>query len=101
MRQISPSAFADVRPMRSRTLRVYSYTGCTAWNAGTGAGLYTAFDDLVIVALWRGARPAPARRQITFLRPDGRPKENFDLSIYLWDQNHSGVHEGAPRRRLR
>jgi hypothetical protein len=41
---------------------------------------------------------APARRHITLLYPDGRPKANLDLSvsIYLWDQNHCGVHEGLP-----
>lgn len=40
----------------------------------------------------------PAKRHVTFLYPDGRPKANFDLnvSIYLWDQNHCGVHEGLP-----
>lgn len=40
--------------------------------------------------------PAPARRHITLLYPDGRPKTNLDLnvSIYLWDQNHCGVNEG-------
>jgi hypothetical protein len=42
--------------------------------------------------------PAPARRHITLLYPDSRPKANFDLdvSIYLWDQNHCGFHEGLP-----
>jgi hypothetical protein len=42
--------------------------------------------------------PAPARRHITLLDPDGRPRTNLDLnvSIYLWDQNHCGVHEGLP-----
>jgi len=42
--------------------------------------------------------PAPARRRITFLDPNGRAKANLNvtLSIYLWDQNHCGVHEGLP-----
>jgi hypothetical protein len=42
--------------------------------------------------------PAPTRRHVTLLYPDGRPKRNLDLtiSIYLWNQNHCGVHEGLP-----
>ena len=42
--------------------------------------------------------PRLSRRHITLLNPDGRPKANLDLtvSIYLWDQNHCGFHEGLP-----
>jgi hypothetical protein len=42
--------------------------------------------------------PSPVRRRITLLDPAGQPKVNTDLdvSIYLWDQNHCGVHEGLP-----
>jgi len=42
--------------------------------------------------------PSPAKRHITLLYPDGRPKAGMDLtvSIYLWDQNHCGFHEGLP-----
>ena len=42
--------------------------------------------------------PAPARRHITLLYPDGRPKTNLDLSmsIYLWNFNHCGGHKGLP-----
>ena len=47
--------------------------------------------------------PALSRRRITLLDPTGRPKANSDLtvSIYLWDQNHCGVHEGLPLGKLR
>jgi hypothetical protein len=42
--------------------------------------------------------PALSRRQITLLQPDGSPRTNTDLavSIFLWNQNHCGVHEGLP-----
>ena len=42
--------------------------------------------------------PVPARRHLIFLDPNGRPKTDLDLavSIYLWNQNHCGVHEGLP-----
>ena len=42
--------------------------------------------------------PAPARRHVTLLYTDGRPKPNLDLtlSIYLYDENHCGFHEGLP-----
>lgn len=42
--------------------------------------------------------PSPTRRHITLLYPDGRPKANTDLtvSVYLWNQNHCGFHEGLP-----
>ena len=41
---------------------------------------------------------APVKRHVIVRYPDGRPKANFDLnvSVYLWDQNHCGVHEGLP-----
>jgi hypothetical protein len=42
--------------------------------------------------------PPLSRRRITLLDPTGRPNAITDLtvSIYLWDQNHCGVHEGLP-----
>jgi hypothetical protein len=42
--------------------------------------------------------PAPAARHITLLYPDGRSavNANITLSIYLWNGNHCGVHEGLP-----
>ena len=42
--------------------------------------------------------PQFSRRRITLLDPSGRPKANTDLtaSIYLWDQNHCGFHQGLP-----
>jgi hypothetical protein len=42
--------------------------------------------------------PQPTKRRITLLYPDGRPKANTNLtvSLYLWDQNHCGVHTGLP-----
>jgi hypothetical protein len=57
---------------------------------GSAKELPTGETQLVLLA--------PARRRITLLNPDGRPKTNLDLtvSIYLWDQNHCGVHEGLP-----
>jgi hypothetical protein len=47
--------------------------------------------------------PAPVKRHLIVLYPDGRPRTNFDLdvSIYLWDQNHCGVHEGLPLGKFR
>jgi len=47
--------------------------------------------------------PVPGRRHVTLLYPDGRPKPDLDLniSIYLWDQNHCGFHEGLPSGRFR
>jgi hypothetical protein len=40
----------------------------------------------------------PAKRHITLLYPDGHPAANADItpSIYLWDTNHCGFHEGLP-----
>ena len=40
----------------------------------------------------------PAKRHITLLYPDGKPAANADIttSVYLWDTNHCGVHEGLP-----
>lgn len=42
--------------------------------------------------------PTPAMRHITLLHQDGRPVANMkvDLSIYLYDTNHCGVHTGLP-----
>jgi hypothetical protein len=42
--------------------------------------------------------PAPTKRHITLLYPDGRPAVNDDitLSIFVWNGNHCGVHEGLP-----
>jgi hypothetical protein len=42
--------------------------------------------------------PAPTKRHITLLYPDGRPKARMDLTVseFLWNQNHCGVHEGLP-----
>jgi hypothetical protein len=42
--------------------------------------------------------PAPRKRHITFLDPDGRPKTNLDVdvSVYVWNTNHCGFHEGLP-----
>lgn len=57
---------------------------------GRGTELPTGETQLVL--------PAPVRRHVTLLYPDGRAKANFDLdvSMYLWDENHCGVHEGLP-----
>jgi len=57
---------------------------------GSTTGLPTGETQLVLAA--------PARRHIILLYPDGRPKSNLDLSvsIYLWDRNHCGFHEGLP-----
>jgi hypothetical protein len=57
---------------------------------GSAKELPTGETELVL--------PALARRHLTFLDSDGRPKTNLDLtvSIYLWDENHCGVHEGLP-----
>jgi len=62
---------------------------------GTTTELATGETELVL--------PAPVRRRLTFLNPDGRPKANLDLtvSIYVWDQNHCGVHEGLPVGKFR
>ncbi|HEY7334056.1 MAG TPA: hypothetical protein VH639_04170 [Bryobacteraceae bacterium] len=40
--------------------------------------------------------PRPAKRHITLLYPDGRAAANVNIpvSIYLWDRNHCGFHEG-------
>ena len=42
--------------------------------------------------------PAPAHRRLTLLYPDGSPAadQTITLSIYLWDTNHCGFHEGLP-----
>jgi hypothetical protein len=42
--------------------------------------------------------PAPVKRHITLLYPDNRPAvyEDIDVSVYLTDQNHCGVHTGLP-----
>ncbi len=47
--------------------------------------------------------PAPAKRRITLLYPDGRPAVNADLRVseYLYDQNHCGAHTGLPLGTLR
>ena len=39
-----------------------------------------------------------SKRHITLLYPDGHPAANakIALSIYLWNANHCGVHEGLP-----
>jgi hypothetical protein len=46
---------------------------------------------------------APVRRHVTILYTDGRPEANSDLdvSIYLWDENHCGFHEGLPLGKFR
>lgn len=40
----------------------------------------------------------PAKRHITLLYPDGHAAANADIttSIYLWDTNHCGFHQGLP-----
>jgi hypothetical protein len=42
--------------------------------------------------------PPPTKRHITLLYPDGRAAANAKISrsIYLWDSNHCGFHEGLP-----
>jgi hypothetical protein len=42
--------------------------------------------------------PPASRRYITLLYTDGRPKANTGLavSVYLWDGNHCGFHQGLP-----
>jgi hypothetical protein len=42
--------------------------------------------------------PALTKRRITLLYEDGHPaaNANIPISIYLWDQNHCGFHEGLP-----
>jgi hypothetical protein len=42
--------------------------------------------------------PSPAKRRITMLYPDGRTAANTDVpvSVYLYDYNHCGGHEGLP-----
>jgi hypothetical protein len=42
--------------------------------------------------------PAPRKRHITLLYPDARPvtEANITISIYLWNRNHCGFHEGLP-----
>jgi hypothetical protein len=42
--------------------------------------------------------PPLTKRQVTLLYPDGHAAVNADItvSIYLWDMNHCGVHEGLP-----
>jgi hypothetical protein len=62
---------------------------------GSSTELPTGETQLVLAA--------PVKRHVTVLYPDGRPKANFDLnvSIYLWDQNHCGVHDGLPLGKFR
>ncbi len=40
----------------------------------------------------------PTRRHVTLLYPDGHAAANADItaSIYVWDMNHCGFHEGLP-----
>ena len=42
--------------------------------------------------------PAPVKRRITMLYPDGRPAANAEVqvSVYFYDQGHCGGHEGLP-----
>jgi hypothetical protein len=42
--------------------------------------------------------PSPTKRHITLLYPDGHAAANANItaSIYLWDTNHCGFHEGLP-----
>jgi len=42
--------------------------------------------------------PPPAKRRITLLYPDGRPAASagVSVSVYLYDSNHCGSHEGLP-----
>lgn len=42
--------------------------------------------------------PSQAKRHITMLHPDGLPAANADVrvSVYLYDSNHCGWHEGLP-----
>lgn len=64
-------------------------------SLGTTIELPTGETELIL--------PPPSRRHITLLYPDGRPKANTELtvSIYLWDQNHCGSHEGLPLGKFR
>jgi hypothetical protein len=57
---------------------------------GSSTDLPTGETQLVLAA--------PVKRHVIVRYPNGRPKANFDLnvSVYLWDQNHCGVHEGLP-----
>lgn len=47
--------------------------------------------------------PAPRKRHITLQYPDGRPAADakITISVYLWDQNHCGFHDGLPLGTLR
>ena len=42
--------------------------------------------------------PPPTKRHVTLLYTDGRAAANasITISIYLWDTNHCGLHEGLP-----
>lgn len=62
---------------------------------GSSTDLRTGETQLVLAA--------PVKRHVTVLYPDGRPKANFDLnvSIYLWDENHCGFHDGLPIGKFR
>ena len=42
--------------------------------------------------------PPPTKRHVTLLYPDGHAAANANItaSIYLWDTNHCGFHEGLP-----
>src|SRR5262249_40563402 len=64
-------------------------------SLGSSTDLPTGETQLVL--------PAPVRRRVTVLYPDERPRANLDLtvSIYLFDQNHCGLHEGLPLGKFR
>ena len=59
-------------------------------SLGRAAALPTGETQLIL--------PLPSKRRITLLYPDGRPEANTDVtvSVFLWNQNHCGVHEGLP-----
>ncbi len=42
--------------------------------------------------------PPPSKRRVTLLYPNGQAaaNANITLSIYLWNMNHCGFHEGLP-----
>ena len=47
--------------------------------------------------------PPAAKRRITLLYPDGRPRANADVSVseYVWEYNHCAVHRGLPLGKYR
>lgn len=72
------------------------------------AGISAAVDSLGVARALSARQtqlvlPAPVKRRLTLLYSDGHAAADADitLSIYLWDNNHCGVHEGLPLGTLR